>query len=188
MPLQIQVPATEIYDEAKGRFFFTPKTVLTLEHSLISVSHWEEKWHRPYLYQTVLTEEANQKTKEEELDYIRCMTIGNGVDPNVYRVLRASDIQKIKDYINNPMTATKIRQQQKKPNREIVTNELIYYWMVAAGIPFKPCETWHLNKLLTLIGVYAAKNQEQEKANPRQQAQQRHSINAARRAAHARRR
>lgn len=186
MPLVLQVPATEVYDEANGKFLYTPKTVLTLEHSLISLSKWESKWHKPYLNQIVLTEEANRKTREEELDYIRCMTIDGRVDPTVYRVLTGDQLKKISEYISDPMTATKLPNSNKKPNREIVTSELIYYWMVAANIPFKPCETWHLNRLITLISVYAFKSQEQEKMNPKTAAKQRHSINSARRAAHSR--
>ena len=110
MPLVIEVPARELFDEAGSQFLYTPKTVLNLEHSLLSVSKWESKWKRPYLFQPVLTEEANRKTKAEEMDYIRCMTITNKeLDPNIYRVLNAAELKRIAEYINDPMSATKVR-------------------------------------------------------------------------------
>ena len=189
MPLQLEIPARELFDEAESRFLYTPRTILTLEHSLLSVSHWESKWKKPYLRQKVLTAEANAKTPAEEMDYIRCMTIGSKeVDPNVYRVLNNNERQKIADYINDPMTATTVAHPVgKPPSREIVTSELIYYWMAALQIPFRPCETWHLNRLLKLIEVGAAKNEQPKKMNPADHMARTRSINHARRAAHRRR-
>ena len=100
MPLQLEIPARELFDEAESRFLYTPRTILTLEHSLLSVSRWESKWKKPYLKQQVLTVEANTKTPAEEMDYIHCMTISSKeVDPNVYRVLNNDERQKIADYI-----------------------------------------------------------------------------------------
>lgn len=188
MPLVLTVPAAELYDESSSRFLYTPKTVLTLEHSLLSVSKWEAKWHKPYLYQTVMIESVQKKTAEEERDYIRCMTITGHVDPNVYRALSVPDRKKISEYINNPMTATTINKVSKKPNREIVTNELIYYWMTALNIPFDPCERWHLNHLLSLIEVCALKQETPEKMPTAAALKRSHSINAARRAAYSKHR
>lgn len=188
MPLVIEVPARELFDEAESRFLETPRTILTLEHSLLSVSRWESKWKKPYLPQRVLTAEANRKTFEEETDYIRCMTIGDrSVDPKVYRVLSNEERKKILDYINDPMSATTVSQPQgKPPSREIITSELIYYWMAALQIPFRPCETWHLNRLLKLIEVGSAKNEPPKRMSPSTSASRSHSINSARRAAHRR--
>ena len=188
MPLVITVPAAELFDESSSRFLYTPTTVLTLEHSLISLSKWESKWHKPYLRQSVMTEEAQKKSSAEERDYIRCMTITGNVDPNVYRVLDRKDLEVIAGYINDPMTATTIHKINKKPNREIVTNELIYYWMTSLNIPFDPCERWHLNHLLSLIEVCALKQEPPEKMPNAAALSRSHSINAARRAAHANRR
>ena len=188
MPLTLEVPPGELFDQSTQRFLYTPRTVLTLEHSLLSLSRWESKWKKPYLFQQILTEEANRKTAEEETDYIRCMTIGDrAVDPNVYRVLTNEDKKKIADYVNDPMSATTVTKRVNgPPSREIVTSELIYYWMSALQLPFRPCETWHLNRLLKLIEVAASK-QEQPQKMPRAEAARRaHSINSARRAAHRR--
>ena len=64
----------------------------------------------------------------------------------------------IMQYINDPMTATTIKDTPGKRNNELITSELIYYWMVALEIPFE-CEKWHINRLLTLIKICNIKNQ-----------------------------
>ena len=189
MPLQLEIPARELFDEAESRFLYTPRTTLVLEHSLLSVSLWESKWKKPYLRQQVLTPEANAKTPAEEMDYIRCMTIGSkNVDPNVYKVLTNEEFKKISDYINDQMTATKVTHMDgKPPSREIVTSELIYYWMAALQIPFRPCETWHLSRLLKLIEVGSAKNEQPKKMSQADHIARTRSINHSRRAAYRRR-
>ena len=92
------------------------------------------------------------------------MTISPGkVDDNIYLLLSQKNVDDIINYIKNPMTATWFSENKKSPrSREIITSELIYYWMVALQIPFE-CQKWHLNRLLTLIRVCNAKNEE---ANP----------------------
>lgn len=188
MPLVIEIPPRELFDESTSRFIYTPATTLTMEHSLLSLSLWESKWKKPYLYQQILTPEANKKTREEELDYIRCMTIGQkAVDPNVYRVLNPQELKRIAEYINDPMSATTVTKQgNRPPAREIITNELIYYWMTALQIPFRPCETWHLNRLIKLIEVASSKQEQPKKMPAAAAMSRRHSINSARRAAHRR--
>lgn len=189
MPLTLEIPARELFDEKELRFFYSPRTVLKLEHSLISLSEWESKWKRPYLVQPVLTEEANRKSPEEEMDYIRCMTMNhNPVDPSVYKALSAEELNKIRTYINDTMSATTVKERPgQPPNREIVTSEVIYAWMTILRIPFRPAETWHLNRLMKLIEVVSSK-QEPPKNMPRAESmRRRHSINSARRAAYMRR-
>ncbi len=189
MPLTLEIPDRELFDEKELRFIYSPRTILKLEHSLISLSEWESKWKRPYLVQPVLTEEANRKTLEEERDYIRCMTMNrNPVDPNVYRALNMDEMKQISDYVNDTMSATTVTEKPgQKPNREIITSEVIYAWMTILRIPFRPAETWHLNRLMKLISVVSSK-QESPKNMPRAESmRRRHSINSARRAAHMRR-
>lgn len=142
----------EKYDEKTG-LFIDPKTrTIQLEHSLVSLSKWESKWHKPFLH--------SDKTNEETLDYIRCMTITHNIPPEVYANLSPKNISEIEAYIDNPMTGTTFsKENDKKHKKEIVTSELIYYWMVAYQIPFDPCEKWHLNRLITLIRVCGVKNQ-----------------------------
>jgi len=154
---KIVVPSRECYDEQKEEFFTVPETVLHLEHSLISISKWESKWHKPFIAN------SNSMSQEEIIDYIKCMSVSpKEIDENVYLVLTNENIQEIVAYIQDGMTATwfKDEKNQKKASREIITSELIYYWMIALQIPFE-CQKWHLNRLLTLIRVCNIKNEEQ---------------------------
>ena len=158
--LQIKIPASEYYDEVNNEFVYVKEQTLQLEHSLVSISKWESKWNKPFLAQ-------KDMTAEELLDYIRCMTITQNVNPLVYMNLPSEVIDRINDYINAKMTATWFNHREKRASREIVTSEIIYYWMVALGIPFE-CQKWHLNRLLTLIEVCSIKNQPSKKMSKRE--------------------
>ena len=127
--LQITVPAVEYYDEAKNEFINKKEQTLQLEHSLVSLSKWESKWKKPFLGK-------GEKTSEETLDYVRCMTMTKNVDPEVYSRLTNANIQAINDYIGDSMTATTFSKAHgDRPSRETITSELIYYWMIAYNIP-----------------------------------------------------
>ncbi len=174
--LRITVPAREYYDEEKEEFFTIKEQTLVMEHSLISLSKWEAKWKKPYI-------SKDKKTAQETLDYLKCMTVGPVPDDIVYRSLTKENIQEITDYINDPMTATTIT-ELKRPGarREIITSEIIYYWMIAQNIPTE-YEKWHLNRLLTLIKVCSIKNNPDKKKMSRAEiARQNQALNAARRA------
>ena len=175
MPLTIIVPKREFYDSKSNRFITIEKQKLVLEHSLLSISKWEMKWHKAYL-------SMESKTEEQNFDYIRCMCLTEPSDPNVFLALTADNVQAIADYISNPMTATTFNNRNKKPSREIITNELIYYWMTEFNIPFDPCQKWHLNRLMTLIEVAAIKNQPSKKMSKKDILSQNAALNAARRA------
>lgn len=166
-----------MYDEETNEFTYSKDVTLQLEHSLISVSLWESKWHKPFLHKD------EDRTLEQTIDYVRCMTINKNVDPSVYLRLSNDDMKAITDYIDNPMTATTFNNQQNKGpmNREIVTAEIIYYWMVALQIPFE-CEKWHLNRLITLIEVCNIKNTPPKKMGKGDIARQNHALNKARHA------
>lgn len=150
--LQIDIPIThEGWDEIKEEFIPPKMQTLKLEHSLVSLSKWESKWCKPFLFNAKLTD-------EEVLDYIKCMTITQNVDPDVYNYLTVKNINSIIDYINAPMTATTfVNAESSTKKKEIVTSELIYYWMITWNIPFE-CQKWHINRLLTLIRVCSVKN------------------------------
>ena len=172
--LQITIPAKELWDEAKEEFISTKEQTLQLEHSLISLSKWESKWHKPFLSNDI-------KTEEETLDYIRCMTITQNVDPMVYKFIPINIREEIIEYINAPMTATWFNNEKHgKSSSEQTTSELIYYWMIAQNIPFE-CEKWHLNRLLTLIKVCNIKNQPPRKMGKKARMSQQAALNAARR-------
>lgn len=159
--LNITIPAKEHFNEFTNEFFSTIEQKLNLEHSLISLSKWESKWKKPYLT-------VDHKTEEEFIDYVKCMTITKNVDNDIYKILTNENKQKIIDYIDDPMTATTISDiSPDKPGSslsEIVTSELIYYWMVTFNIPFE-CQKWHLNRLLTLIKICSIKNAAQSSSN-----------------------
>lgn len=172
--LQITVPAQEFWNEATNEFINTKEVTLTLEHSLVSLSKWESKWCKPFL-----TKEP--KTTEETLDYIKCMTLTQNVPSDVYSRLTPQNIREINDYIENPHTATTIHINQKGPkSSEIITSELIYYWMTALQIPWES-QKWHLNRLLTLIQVCNVKNQPPKKMSQRELMSRNSALNAARR-------
>ena len=172
--LEITVPETELWDEARQEFISIDRTTLKLEHSLVSLSKWESKWLKPFLVK-------DAKTNEEMYDYIRCMCLNKAVDPKVFNALTADNINAINSYINNPMTATTFGANKKTGiSRETVTSELIYYWMIALNIPFE-CQKWHLNRLLTLIRVFNEKNQPKKKMSKQELYRQHAAINAANR-------
>ena len=170
--LRLIVPEKELYDERTGLFVRTKKQVLQLEHSLVSLSKWESKWHKPFL-------SKNDKSGEEMLDYIRCMTIKQNVPDEVYFALDTNELAKINDYLNDSMTATTITKQQGKSRGEIITSEIIYYWMISLQIPFE-CEKWNLNRLLTLIEVCNIKNSPGKKMSKSEIMRRNRTLNAAR--------
>lgn len=180
--LQITIPPVirEDYDEESNMFIYTElegEFTLTLEHSLLSLSKWESKWRKPFLTK-------NDKTPEELLDYVKCMTLTPNVDPDIYLRLTDSNYKEIEKYIGNPMTATTFSDNQNgKHNREIITSEIIYYWMVALNIPFE-CQEWHLNRLITLVRVCNIKNTPPKKRGSKDTASKYARMNAARKKKH----
>ena len=172
--LQLTIPTREYWDEEKEEFVYQQEKTIQLEHSLVSLSKWEAKWHKPFL-------SKEPKSKEEIEDYVRYMTITQNVDPDLYRRLSPEHYRKINQYIDDPMTATWFGKEKGKTSREQVTAELIYYWMVSFSIPFE-CQKWHLNRLLTLIKVCNIKQQPDKKMSKREILANNAALNAARRA------
>ena len=172
--LRITIPAVEQWDEVKQEFVYTKEQTLSLEHSLVSLSKWESKWCKAFLTK-------QEKTFEETLDYIKFMTITQNVDPKVYNYLTNENIDEVNKYIEAPMTATYFSEDKtSKINREQVTAELIYYWMISLNIPFE-CQKWHLNRLLTLIKVCDIKNTPPKKRSRKDIMSRNAALNAARR-------
>lgn len=173
--LRIEIPINpEGWDE-KRQEFVKPKTqILQLEHSLVSLSKWESKWCKPFF-------SNEEKSYEEVLDYIKCMTITQNVDPEVYNHLTESNITDINNYINAPMTATTFTNDKGHGNnREIITSELVYYWMIALNVPVE-FQKWHINRLLTLIRVCEIKNSPQKKMSKNEIMSRNAALNEARR-------
>jgi hypothetical protein len=173
--LQITVPLSpEGWDEIREEFVEPKTQILQLEHSLLSLSKWESKWCKSFL-------SKNEKTTEEVIDYIKCMTLTQNVNPDVYNHLTDDNIKQINQYIGAPMTATVFSEEaNSKNNREAVTAELVYYWMISLNIPFDPCQKWHLNRLLTLIRVCNIKNSPPKKRSKRDIMRRNAALNAAR--------
>lgn len=171
---ELHVPSYELYDEMTDSFIPIDEQQIKLEHSLYALAKWEAKHHKPFLTD-------DEMTNEEALDYIRCMMIDD-VDEDFYRYMPDKVFDKIIEYINDPCTATTInRRFRKSKSRDIITAEIIYYWMISLGIPLE-CQYWNLNRLLTLIEVCDIKNSPPKKMSKREIRQQYASLNAARRA------
>lgn len=172
--LHITIPQTEFWDEQKQEFILLKEQTLQLEHSLVSLRKWESKWNKAFL-------SNEQKTYEETIDYVKCMTLTQNVDPQIYRGLTDANLARINEYITAPMTATTFSDKdQKKGRQEIVTAEIIYWWMIALQIPLE-CQKWHLNSLLTLIRVCNIKNQPSKKRSKQDTMSRYAQLNAARR-------
>lgn len=171
--LYITVPETELWDEENQEFDHIEETTLQLEHSLVSLSKWESKWHKAYF-------SDKGKTYEETIDYIKCMTITQNVKPKVYKCLTQENIDAITAYIEDPMTATTfIDDGIRGGKKETVTAELIYHWMIALNIPFE-CQKWHINRLLTLVRVCNIKNQPPKKMGKSEVLRRQAELNARR--------
>lgn len=178
--LQIIIPATEaeMFDEEANEFRY--QTVekaqpLRLEHSLVSLSKWESKWCKPFFTK-------DEKTTEEIIDYIRCMTLDKNIDPTVYERLSKENIAEVTNYIYAPMTATTFSNvhNRKSGGKETITSELIYYWMITLNIPVE-FERWHINRLITLIRVCEIKNTPPKKMSRNEIMSRNAALNASRR-------
>lgn len=170
--LQITLPV-ELWDEGKQEFVYLPGQTLELEHSLVALSKWESKMGKPFL-------SKDAKTYEESLEYLKCMMLTPGVTEDVYEHLMSHRLREIDDYINSSMTATILPPNRGRKGRpEIITAEVIYYWMIAMQIPAE-YEHWHLNKLITLIGVCNVKNSPTKKRSSDEIVRDQMALNAER--------
>jgi len=177
--LEINVEGTKLWNETTEEFIDVPGAKLKLSHSLISISKWESRHKKAFM-------KEGEKTFEETLDYIRCMTINGPFPDTVYMGLTDSDILRIKEYIDDPMTATwfsdiQAGTQIKKIGHETVTSELVYYWMLSFNIPVE-FEKWHFNRLMTLIKICSIKNQPEKKMSRQEILARNRALNAERRA------
>lgn len=171
--LSITVPPSDQWDEEKQRFIMFPGEVLLLEHSLVSLSKWESFTEKAFLG-------LQEKTTEDILEYVKCMTISPVNYPETYDNLSDENIDEINKYINLKMTATWFAEDKaSRPNGETVTAEIVYHWMIALNIPME-CQYWHFQRLLTLVRVLNLKNSPAKKQDRQTMAQQRRNLNAQR--------
>lgn len=172
--LHIDVPEPEQFNDSNQEFITEIAGTLVLEHSLISLSKWEQLFEKPFI-------NTDRKTDEETLAYIRCMDLGSNTPPDLFKKLTPDNITAIQEYINAKMSATWFAEEPARPNREVITAELLYYYMISLGIPFE-CENWHLNRLLTLIQVCNRKNAPKKKMGRSEAAVKMAELNEQRRA------
>lgn len=180
--LTLRIHGQEIFIDETNEFETIEDVSICLEHSLVSISKWESKWHKSFL-------STKTKTSKELIDYIKCMTLTQNVNPKIYSILSKENLEKINLYIADTMTATTfleppVKEGAKAKKEEIVTAEVIYYWMVSYQIPFE-CQKWHLNRLLTLIKICSIKNSggKDDKMSKKSVLASNRALNAARRQA-----
>lgn len=183
MKLVLDVESAQLWNEETETFSYTPAATLTLIHSLVSISKWESKYHKPML-------KKGAKTDEELLDYIKIMTVTKNVPDEVFSYgLTSKHMAQIAAYMEDTMSATTFQKPEdsidetagsSKKKNEIYTSEVIYGLMIAFHIP-KECEKWHINRLLTLIRVCEIQNTPPKKVDPRKANARNARLNALRR-------
>lgn len=158
---KIEIPAGKMFwDERSERMLYTNECEVLLEHSLYTVSKWEQKYHKRFLDPDV------EKTQEELTDYIKIMIQKPEELGPIEFIYLVNECQKeISEYMKDPHTATSLPSNGDEKRKEPLSAELIYYWMFSSQIPLE-CEHWHLNKLMTLIGVFGVKNAPEKKESP----------------------
>ena len=175
--LIIENPDVEIYDENKEQFIRVKKATLRLEHSLCSISKWEEKFEKPFLVK-------EERTIEETAYYIKCMTLDNNVSDDVYKYITAENINKINDYISSKRSATifsDTNNGQGGGNSSFLSSEYIYFLMSTYGIPYE-CDKWFFNRLINLIKICQIKNETPKKMSKNEIISRNSALNKARRA------
>lgn len=180
--LEINVKRVEFYDESIGEFVTVEPRTLHLEHSLYAIAKWESKWKTAFL----ADDKRHKKTQEQLIDYIRCMILDDDVDPLIVNALTQEQLDKIAAYMDDTMTATWFNDKNinlGQGKNDIVTSELVYYWMAASQIPFET-QYWHFNRLMTLLKVASIKSQPSKKMSKQDILRQNHAVNKARRKPH----
>jgi hypothetical protein len=174
--LKLTIAATDYFDDDQQVFIIAPEYVLELEHSLVSLSKWEAIWEKPFMG-------SEEKTTEETVGYIQAMCLTPDVPPEVFQALNADQMTKVNDYINAKMSATWFSERpgQGRAKREIITAEILYFWMFSAEMPIE-CETWHLNRFFAQLKVFNEKNAPPKKMNKNEAAAQRRKLNEQRKA------
>jgi hypothetical protein len=172
--LTIIIKGDEFFNESTEEFESQDDVVLKLEHSLVSLSKWESEFEKPFL-------NNDKKTPEEIYGYIKAMIIDECSNEILLR-LSNQNIQEINEYIDAKRSATTFGvMPEKRGKAEVITSELIYYWMVTFNIPFE-CETWHLNRLFALIRICNLKNSTPKKMSKNEIAMRNRELNAKRKA------
>ena len=174
--LEIVIPDQEGWDNEREEFVYLKGATLRMKHSLLSISKWEMKWKKPFL------SPGYQMTEEETLDYYKCMTITQNVDPDIYNFISADDRLRIMKYIEDPMSAYKSQKKKKGGSRAAIVSERIYSWMIMNNVP-SSYDKWHLSRLLNLLDIISEENAPKEKMSTAELFKRNHALNQARRKA-----
>ena len=173
--LTITVPGDEVYDESTGLLGTVNDVHLELEHSLVSLSKWEQMYEKSFIG-------TEEKTEEELFAYVQCMILTPDYPQDVLYSLTKENIEEINNYIGAKMSATTFLDPPGAPKtREVITNELVYYWMTVFNIPFE-CDKWHLARLFALIQICNSKQEKPKPMSRSELAQRNRELNAKRRA------
>lgn len=175
MPLTLTILGPEVFNDETQEFTTQGDVTIVLEHSLVSLAKWEAIWEKPFL-------DDSDKTPEETLSYVQQMCLGDFPE-EILQNFSEDNVLSINKYLDAKMTATWFNDTKVTPKRgsEAVTAEIIYYWMISLNIPLE-CETWHLNRLFTLIKVCNQKNAPPKKMTPNEIAARNRALNEKRRA------
>lgn len=171
--LRIIVPGGELFNEETNEFTEFDPVVLDLEHSLVSLSKWESKFQKPFLV-------GGEKSSEEVLGYVEAMVLTLDFPKEALTRLSNANLSEINDYIDSSQSATTFSDKASNSRGEIVTSELIYYWMIGFNIPIE-CENWHLNRLFALLKICSIKNSKEKKMSPQALAERNRKLNEERR-------
>ena len=164
MPCKIYIPAQDLWDESRGEFISIKEHKLTLEHSLVSLTKYESNWHTPFL-------SPEEKTQEQVMDYIRCMVMEDDYDDNFIYALTPQDLKKIETYIATDQTASTIPEEKNSTepkSNELMTSELIYYYLGQIQCLTPTIENWHLSRTLTLIRIASWKQKPEKELNKKE--------------------
>ena len=173
--LTIKVGGTESFDEGTQQFVITGGQDLDLEHSLVSLSKWESIHEKPFLGK-------EEKSPEEVISYVKCMAVDPKSPEELFHKLSEENFKQINDYVDSKMTATWFSEQPGEPkSREVITSELVYYWMTGYNIPWE-AQHWHLNRLFTLIRIFSIKAEKPKKMSRAEIARRTRELNAQRKA------
>lgn len=173
--IRIVIEGIEVFNDEDQTFDTIDGAVLDLEHSLISLSKWESKHQKPFL-------SSGERTREEVFDYLKAMIVTPNVDPDVLNHCSPEDLESIQKYIDSTQSATTFgTMPERRGPGEVITSELIYYWMVAYSIPSE-YQYWHLNRLFALIRICNIKNSKPTKVSRTEIAKRNREINEQRKA------
>lgn len=173
--LKLIIKETELFNEVDSTFVTGDPVELVLEHSLVSLSKWESITQKAFLTK-------DGKTPADMRLYVEAMIISPNPPEDVVTRLSDDNMKAINDYIESAESATTFGSMPQPRGRgEIVTSELIYFWMITYSIPFE-CQHWHLNRLLTLIRVCNVKTSKQKPMSKHELIARNRDLNAKRKA------